>query len=242
VPSQGLTHRIKGWKTKREHHFLSTLECDYFYVLDWSPVVRDIREQYPLLPLAETLAIAETCGFRHPTDPKTQKPIVMTTDFLITLVRQAQEIDCARTIKPSTQLQSTRVLEKLEIERRYWHARQIDWGIVTEREIPPALAKNLKLLHNYRHIADRVPLTTKEIRRLANVLTQTVVAGRLSLRQSAAACDQQLGLEPGTSLTVAYHLLAQREWRVDLKTAIEPGKKLVLLNRRELARDQGGAR
>jgi hypothetical protein len=52
VPSNGLAHRIKGWKTKREHHFFSTLERDYFYVLEWSPFVIDIREQYPLLPLS----------------------------------------------------------------------------------------------------------------------------------------------------------------------------------------------
>jgi hypothetical protein len=242
VPSQGLTHRIKGWKTEREHHFLSTLECDFFYVLDWSPVVRDIREQYPLLPLVETLAIAEVCGFRHPTDPKTQEPIVMTTDFVITLVREAQEIDSARAIKPSAHLQSARVLEKLEIERRYWHARRINWGIVTEREIPRPFVKNVKLLHNYLHIADRLPLTAQEIHRLASVLTQKVVEGGLSLRQSAAACDQQLGFEPGTSLTVAYHLLAQRQWRVDMNTVIEPGKKLVLLNGRELSPEKGGSR
>lgn len=242
VPSQGLTHRIKGWKTEREHHFLSTLECDFFYVLDWSPVVRDIREQYPLLPLAETEAIAGACGFRHPADPRTQEPIVMTTDFVITLVREAQEVECARAVKPSAQLQSARVLEKLEIERRYWQARRIDWGIVTEREIPRPFVKNVQLLHNYRHLDDRLPLTTQELHRLARVLTQKVVEGRLSLRQAAAACDQQLGFEPGTGLTVAYHLLAQRQWRVDLHAAIEPGKKLVLLNGRGLALDHGGSR
>lgn len=36
------------------HHFLSKLETNYFYWLDWSPIVSDIREQYPLLPLEET--------------------------------------------------------------------------------------------------------------------------------------------------------------------------------------------
>ncbi len=44
VPSQGLATRIKGWKTKRVHHLLSNLELSYFYILEWSPVVFDIRE------------------------------------------------------------------------------------------------------------------------------------------------------------------------------------------------------
>jgi len=241
VPSQGLAHRVKGWKTQREHHFLSTLECDYFYVLEWSPLVSDIREQYPLLPLTETLAIAEDCGFRHPTDPRTKEPIVMTTDFVITIVRDTRAVDCARAIKPSAQLQSERVLEKLEIERRYWQARQIDWSIVTEREIPRPFARNVKFLHNYLDIADRLSLTKREMRDLVVLLTQQVVEGHVSLRRAAADCDKQLGFEPGTSLTVAYHLLAQRQWRVDMNTPIEPGKKLVLVNAPELRR-RGDAR
>lgn len=241
VPSHGLAHRVKGWKTQREHHLLSTLECDYFYVLEWSPLVCDIREQYPLLPLTETLAIAEACGFRHPTDPKTKEPIVMTTDFVITIVRDMRDVDCARAIKPSNQLQSERVLEKLEIERRYWQARQIDWSIVTEREIPRTLARNVKLLHNYLHITDRLSLTKKEICSIAVLLAQRVVEGHVSLRRAAADCDKQLGFEPGTSLTVAYHLLAQQQWRVDMNTPIEPGKKLVLVNVPNL-RQRGDAR
>ena len=59
VSSRGLVHRIKGWKAERVHHLLSNLERDYFYLLEWSLSVTDIREQFPLLPLAETLEIAD---------------------------------------------------------------------------------------------------------------------------------------------------------------------------------------
>ena len=59
---------------------MSNLERDYFYLLDWSSTVTDIREQYPLLPQEETLKIAEQCNIKHPRDPKTNHPIVMTTD------------------------------------------------------------------------------------------------------------------------------------------------------------------
>ncbi len=34
----------------------------------------DIREQFPLLPLAETIVIAEELGIKHPTIPKTNEP------------------------------------------------------------------------------------------------------------------------------------------------------------------------
>ena len=71
VPSQGLASRVKGVKTGRVHHLLSQLEHRCFLILDWSGRVTDIREQYPLLPLEETVASAESLGIKHPQDPKT---------------------------------------------------------------------------------------------------------------------------------------------------------------------------
>ena len=231
VPSSGLVHRIKGWKTHREHHFLSTLECEYFYALEWSRSVSDIREQYPLLPQAETLDIAQACGFRHPTDPKTKEPIVMTTDFVITVVQShLQSVECARTVKPATQLQSKRTLEKLEIERRYWQARNIDWAIVTEHEIPRVLAKNVELLHGYLQLAGRLDLPASKLRRIAATLTTHVQQGHTSLRAAASACDRQFGLERGMGLTLAYHLLATRQWQIDMSVRINPGKPLPLVD------------
>ncbi len=57
----------------------------YWYALDWAPSVVDIREQFPLLPIEDTLRIAERLGYRHPRHPQTRRPIVMTTDFLVTI-------------------------------------------------------------------------------------------------------------------------------------------------------------
>jgi len=98
VPSQGLATRIRGWKTGREHHFLSPLECHYFFLLEWSPLIVDIREQFPL-DLDETRAIAADLGIRHPTNPRTREPIVMTTDFVNTIRRAIGVIEHARTLK-----------------------------------------------------------------------------------------------------------------------------------------------
>ena len=39
----------------------------------------------PLLPLEETVVIADELGLKHPTDPKINEPVVMTTDFLLTV-------------------------------------------------------------------------------------------------------------------------------------------------------------
>ena len=232
VPSQGLATRIKGWKTKRVHHFLSNLELSYFYVLEWSPIVFDIREQYPLLPLEKTLTIAEQCGIRHPTDPKTKEPVVMTTDFLITVPRTIEVIEQARTVKTAKDLQSERTLEKLEIERRYWQGRNINWGIVSEREIPEALAKNVEWLHPFFQVENLSSLANRELARITTVLTREISKDDTPLADIAADCDDRLGLEPGTSLSVSRYLIANRQWSVDMNRLIEPSKPLVLLNTR----------
>ena len=44
-------------------------------------------------------------------------------------------INKARTIKRKEDILDSRVLEKFEIERRYWEKQDISWGIVTEEEI-----------------------------------------------------------------------------------------------------------
>lgn len=71
VSSKGRSTRLKGIKTNRQHEFLSDLERNYFYLTEYSDVVIDIREQFPLLPLEETIVIADELGIKHPTDPKT---------------------------------------------------------------------------------------------------------------------------------------------------------------------------
>ena len=224
VPSQGLVHRIKGWKTGRVHHLLSKLELAYFLILEWSPQVVDIREQYPLLPLAETVTLAEQCGVRHPTDPRSKAPIVMTTDFLVILSGQRWPVEQARTVKPVTALANQRTREKLEIERRYWARRQVDWGIVTEREIPQVLANNLELLRSYRDLSGRLTLAEAQLKAVEVIVAAYIMNMDVPLREAAARCDQRLDLEAGTSLTVAYHLLATRQWQTDLNRPLDPAQ------------------
>ena len=132
VPSSGRATRLKGIKTGRQHEFLSDMESDYFYILEYSDSVVDIREQFPLLSQEETLLIANEAGINHPKSPQTGKHIIMTTDFLITKKGiNGENVELARTIKPKEDLLDRRVLEKFEIEKRYWQKRGIEWGIVT---------------------------------------------------------------------------------------------------------------
>lgn len=230
VPSRGLVTRIKGWKSGRVHHLLSLLELRFFYILDWSIHVVDVREQFPLLPLEETLAIARSLGVEHPKDPITKHPIVMTTDFVATIKVNGKLVDQARSVKYSEELGSVRTLEKLEIERRYWQARKVDWKVITERNVSTVAARNIEWLHPYRRLKDfsslPAPIAAKVIARLA----ESVSKQNRPLRDITLEIDDRFGLEWGTGLALARYLIATRRWLVDINQPINPGRCLILVS------------
>lgn len=226
VPSRGLSHRIKGWTTSRVHHFLSNLEKNYFYLLDWSSLVVDIREQFPL-PIEDTMMISERLGVRHPTDPKTKESTIMTTDFLVDLLSEGKSVMVARSVKMSQDLGSKRVLEKLEIERTYWAERKVDWGIVTELDIPKAVAEYVEWIHSSADIASSPGLTPQIISQAEAALYDLITENpRESLAHAALAIDHALGLNAGSGLWVVRHLIASGRWTVDMTKAIATDKPL----------------
>ncbi len=59
--SLGRATKAPGWKTERSCQFLSDNELRY---LEWSDIVTDIREQFPLLEIEKALKIAEEIGVK----------------------------------------------------------------------------------------------------------------------------------------------------------------------------------
>jgi TnsA endonuclease N terminal/TnsA endonuclease C terminal len=216
-PSQGLATRGKGWKTKRIHQFLSKLERDYFYVLEWDSSVVDIQEQFPLTR-QDTMFIAENKGIKHPTDPKSNVPIVMTTDFLITINKPSGMTHYARTLKPSKELENTRTIEKFEIERSYWTEQGIDWGIVTEKELPKNLVENVEWLHSsYFEIND---LSPKVFETYVSQMKSFIKKANTSIVEIAVLFDETYSLETGTGLEILKYLIARKELTVDIHKKI----------------------
>ncbi|GIO09877.1 hypothetical protein J31TS6_59050 [Brevibacillus reuszeri] len=222
VPSSGRATRIQGWKTNRIHHVHSDLERSYLYILEWSDIVTDIREQFPLLPIEETLSIAEELDIKHPADPRSKHPIVLTTDFLVSVGNQ----EVARTIKPSSQLDSPRVIEKFEIERRYWATRNIDWGIVTELDIPKILVQNIEWIHKEHNNEDTQRLGPYVVSGIEKIVLESIRDSHISLAVATSMADDQLGLEPGTSLAMIRHFIAAKRWKVNMNKPILPSQPL----------------
>jgi len=137
--SKGKFVRLNGLTVPREYCFVSELEADAFVIYDIMPDVSDILEQY-YLSLAETIEIADLLHIPHPYSQKYFHPV--TTDLLV--CKGGTWI--ARAVKTSRALEDPRTIAKLEIERVYFSRRQIDWKIITEKQLNRDLIKNIRWL------------------------------------------------------------------------------------------------
>ncbi|MFD1780813.1 TnsA endonuclease N-terminal domain-containing protein [Fredinandcohnia salidurans] len=226
VPSHGVVTRIKGWKSGRLHHLLSEhYELAHFYQMEWEADVIDIREQYPLLPLEKTLFIAEKLGIKHPVDPKTKQPIIMTTDMLLTVKDGDEYRFIAHTIKPVSKL-NKRVIEKFQIEKEFFKDLGIEWALITENEINYDLVKNVEWVHSARFIDDLYhPITLDLIMEIQPLLLMELQKGDKPLAKVTLDADSQYGLPKGTCIQIVRYLIANRYWEVAMSKRILPTLK-----------------
>lgn len=216
LASKGVVSRVLGMKTGRIHHLLSRNETAYFFILDSSEKVIDIREQFPLLGVDETMQIAESAGIRHPRDPKSLYPYVLTSDFVIT----TKEGLCVRTVKEKNQLEERRVIEKLEIERRYWAARNVDWKIVTEEGIDFQKARNLEWLRKGSYLAEMIPAGNSEAEVLEYFL-RLYEQTSLAVCEIAALTEMAFALDAGTGILAYQQLISGKKIEVDLSLPMD---------------------
>ncbi|WP_442602766.1 TnsA endonuclease N-terminal domain-containing protein [Paenibacillus sp. KN14-4R] len=236
IASEGWLTRHKGWKTGRIHHTLSEHERKYLYYCEWLDGVTDIREQWPLLPLEKTIEIAEQLGIKHPHIDST--PVVMTTDFRITLQTKEGSRDVIRTIKPREKL-SDRTLELFEIERVYFTEQGIDWCIVTEDKIPHILVKNVEWMANAKYL-DAQPIVNEELVWLLHDDLYEVFAkdaGRTSLMNLCVRTDHEYRLQKGTCLFILQHMLANKFWGMVMnKHIIRESEPLIVFKNKPMQR------
>ncbi len=229
-PSKGRVTRVKGIKTQRQHELFSDLERNYFYYLDFSDNVVDIREQFPLLPIEETMIIAKELGIEHPNNPVTKEPIVMTTDFLITLKEKNGEIiENARTVKYKKDLVDKRVLEKFEIERQYYSKRGIDWGIVTEEEVDKSVSKSIADLYTYRNLEEVESFKEISIEELDDIklyFIRQCASYEGTLKSLCSCFDRTMSMYSGSGISMFKHLLITKMVSINIFEGIDLKKHI----------------
>jgi hypothetical protein len=228
VASEGWLTRTLGWKTQRIHHTLSKHEYQYLLVQEWSEDVIDIREQYPLTPIDITMDIASKLNMRHP--HLNGENVIMTTDFLLTVVKEGGEIgEVARTIKPVSKL-TKRTLELFEIERRYFLEMGIPWAMVFETNKPLNMIKNIDWMYDAKYLGTRPGIDSELIDMVSEPLFSmlSTLSEKNSISKNCLKADDKLGLEPGSALYIMQHMLVNKRWKTDMNQLIRENKPLLL--------------
>ena len=209
LSSRGLSSIIRGFSSSRNHHLLSNLELATFLLLDWNTNVVDIKDQYALDPVV-TDQLASEAKIKHPAIKG--KLHIMSTDFLISVAGNTPCV--ALQVKPSSELRKPRVIEKLEIERRYWARKNIPWYIITEKEIPQILTENVRWLQSTLCELSKIPDLDKRLDLLLRFSKKANSSD--SIIEFTKQLDLAYGLELGESLSEIRHLIAWRYINVDL--------------------------
>ena len=211
VPSKGRVHRRPALTHGRIVHLLSDLELSTFLLFDWDLSVTDIKEQFPLDP-EKTAKISERLGIRHPAVSGVTQ--VMTTDLLLDTLQNNKVVQVAISVKYSDELEDVRVIEKQELERRYWESLGVQWYLFTENEVPFILIQNIKWLLPHMHSYDLNKARQIEVFNTVNEAILTHPSDKIAVVMKYL--DDQYKVDGGTYLSYLRHLLAQNAFTWDL--------------------------
>jgi hypothetical protein len=104
-------------------------------------------------------------------------------------------------------LQKNRVLEKLEIERRFWAEQNIPLRIVTEHEFSPVLIRNLEQLRTQPSDKQSEPRVGFNQEQEDAVFAAIPRLSNLNLRRFCNIMDRELSLESGSTRALMRQLL-----------------------------------
>jgi TnsA endonuclease C terminal./TnsA endonuclease N terminal. len=224
-PSQGRVSRVFGWKTKRIHHLFSDNQTRYFYLLEWSDSVIDIREHFPLLDIEKIIQDKDNLNLEKSVDKTSGIPYIFTTTFLITLRDiKGKHSYIARSIKASSELDKKQVIERLEIERRYWESRNISWGLVTQKDIPVVKAKNIEWVHLAFEEEENRGMSNEEKEHLSSLLKGKLKDNEMPIRKITSHFDKELNLDSGTGLYLFKYLIGSKQIKVNMDEKIDVNK------------------
>jgi|SRR5690625_584850 len=217
--SKGRATRTLGIKTGRIHHLQSDNQYRAFLLFEFNKRVTDIRESYPLLDVMEVIDEKDDLRFDKFRNKETKEPYVITTNFLLTVKKEdGSENLVARTVKNVSELNRKITWEGLEIERRYWLQKNIDWKVITNKQLPRQLAKNIEwvretLLPGSGHDVAKETLSIKLLRYLLDY-------SNITLREVLRLFDKNENVAKGTGLYLFRYLIATREINVDMNKKI----------------------
>lgn len=220
-PSKGRATRVLGWKTKRIHHFFSDIQLKYFYLLEWEQSVIDIKEHFPILDLDAGDFYKDDLRLDKFRDKNSNESYILCTTFLITkLDGNGNSKVVARAVKNASDLNKTITLDKLEIERRYWKSKGIEWGIITNKNINSIRAKNIEWIHSMLNYEEENAANIVELEDLTDAFLYRVSESSEPIRKVILSFEQDYGFDSGKGMLLFKYLIAKRKIIIDMDKRI----------------------
>ena len=207
---------VKGITTGRKHHFLSSIETQLFYILEFNKNTIDIREQFPLFPLHTTKKIAQSLGVNHPQVPTSEIDHVMTTDILLTCKKKNNVMKKAFCVKPLELLADKRTLQKIEIERVWWQENNVDFFIFTGNKQTEILSRNISWATD--------PIRSNTQHNLNSLLEPATLQLSTGKYLKADICDEFMGIfniSKEEALNLLRSLIGSKLIKVDMGVLLE---------------------
>lgn len=215
--SRGRSSRMYSHKTKRTHVFLSKLARSVFLYFEFWENVIDIREYYPLLDVKESVDDIDNLRFDLFSSDK--KDYTLTTTFLVTFKYEDELVYKAFSVKQISSFKRKRTLEKLEIERRYWNSKNIEWKIITDKEINQVVVDNIEMLREvYKKGVNTSWITETDI----NYIIESLENNELKLAEVFK--DFERG--SGYAMLIFKYLVMNHSLKVNLDTLIHMNTRI----------------
>lgn len=220
MPSRGRVTRI--YEAGRIYQFFTDNELRYFYSLIWEDSVIDVREHYPLLDLNMVLNLDEESLYMKYKNDGENAPYILTTTFLITVKNTDGNVTYyARSVKSSLELDKKNIIDRYEILRRYWEAKKIDWGIVTQKDISVARAKNISWVLPSLEINNEDMFKENEKDYICDLLIQRLNKSSNVIRTVTTDFDAEMNFDSGTGLLFLKYLIATKQVLIDMDKKID---------------------
>lgn len=219
--SKGRATRIYSYKTNKIHHLQSDNQLKTFLVLEWCDSVKDIKENIELKDLEATIYNVENLRLDKFKDRENGQLYQLHTNFLIKVLNKEKYEDVAVSVKSLSELERKTVIEKLEIERRYWKAKNIKFCLITEKEINKQMFENIRwcreaLIDN--SIANKVEIAEK----LYYFLQEKKEEILQEVLNEFDAEEEEVQI--GTALFMFRYLIAVKEIYINMKEKIDLNK------------------
>lgn len=220
--SVGRVSRIFGYKTKKIHHLQSNNQLRVFLILEWSNKVKDIQENIELKDVEATIYNVDNLRLDKFRNKETNELYQLHTNFLVAIKNDNEEMQVAISVKSISELERKTVIEKIEIERRYWKAKQIEFYIITEKEINKQFVENIKWVREVL-VNNGIEIKEEIAEKLYYFLQNNAECKVINMLDEF---DKVENLKFGTALFILRYLIAKKEIEINMKEKLDLNKSI----------------